>query len=331
MDYDGARPTHNLSFNPTNHSSDSQREVPNTHTVKSPPRTGRSRLAVGQNRCRRGVSHKGLRRRHIGIRVPSKQSACVTGCKESQYGLGQQQQGNTERKAPCTHKPNSDCPRAGWHEKEFLPYLGDTDIIRAARVSVNCFFRFTGRKRQAWRGLRCVDDWKPSRYNRFMKYLTQLLDNPVVSPEGAMVGKIADAIATLGGRFPAVQAVILRTGAGELCVPYDALEINDPDGPTGSGQIVGDVRLRVPLDSITPYTPKDDDLRLRRDMLDKQIVDVQGHRVVRVSDVRLAECGNQYCVVGIDASLRATLRRLGSLSKPIEAAARLFHRPLRSN
>jgi CBS domain-containing protein/sporulation protein YlmC with PRC-barrel domain len=164
-----------------------------------------------------------------------------------------------------------------------------------------------------------------------MKYLTQLLDNPVVSPEGAMVGKIADAVATLGGRFPAVRAVILRTGAGELCVPYDALEINDPDGPTGSGQIVGDVRLRVPLDSITPYTPKDDDLRLRRDMLDKQIVDVQGHRVVRVSDVRLAECGNQYCVVGIDASLRATLRRLGSLSKPIEAAARLFHHPLRSN
>jgi Mg2+ transporter MgtE len=36
-------------------------------------------------------------------------------------------------------------------------------------------------------------------------------------------------------------------------------------------------------------------------------------------------------VVGVDASLRATLRRLGSLSRPFEAAARLIHRPLRSN
>ena len=49
------------------------------------------------------------------------------------------------------------------------------------------------------------------------------------------------------------------------------------------------------------------------------------------SDVRLAECGERYCVVGVDASLRATLRRLGAVSRPIEAAARLIRHPLRSN
>ncbi|HEV2472944.1 MAG TPA: CBS domain-containing protein, partial [Chthonomonadales bacterium] len=61
------------------------------------------------------------------------------------------------------------------------------------------------------------------------------------------------------------------------------------------------------------------------------IVDVQDYRVVRVSDVRLAQCGTDYCVVGVDASLRATLRRLGALGKPIELAARLVKRPLRAN
>jgi CBS domain-containing protein len=165
-----------------------------------------------------------------------------------------------------------------------------------------------------------------------MKYLTQLLDKRVVSPEGATIGRIIDAIATQSERFPAVTAVLLKTDAGEVCVPYAALEIpEDPDGPTGSGQIPGDIRLLMPLDTIAPCAPADEDLRLRRDMLDKQIVDVQDHRVVRVNDVRLAECGQQYCVVGIDASLRANLRRLGSLSRPIEVAARLLHRPLRSN
>src|SRR5579862_3408968 len=166
-----------------------------------------------------------------------------------------------------------------------------------------------------------------------MKYLTQILNKRVVTPEGAPVGRIVDAVATLDGRLPAVQAVIVRAPGGvEVCVPYDLLEFDaDPDGPTGSGQIRGDVRLRRPLASITPYLPHDDDLRLRRDVLDKQIVDVQDYRVVRVSDVRLAACGSNYCVVGVDASLRATLRRLGAISKPLEAAARLIHRPLRSN
>jgi CBS domain-containing protein len=165
-----------------------------------------------------------------------------------------------------------------------------------------------------------------------MKYLTQILNKRVVSPEGGPIGRIVDAVATLEGRLPAVQAVILRTANGEICLPYSLLEFDpDPDGVTGSGQIPGDVRLRRPLNAITPYQPHDDDLRLRRDVLDKQIVDVQDYRVVRVSDVRLAECGNSYCVVGVDASLRATLRRLGSISRPIEAAARLVHRPLRSN
>jgi magnesium transporter len=165
-----------------------------------------------------------------------------------------------------------------------------------------------------------------------MKYLTQILDKRLISPEGLRIGKIVDAVATLGGRLPALSAVIVLTGEGETCVPYDALEFDtDPEGPTGSGQIPGDVRLKIPMTSIVPYQPADEDLRLRRDVLDKQIVDVQDYRVVRVSDVRLAACGPQYCVVGVDASLRATLRRLGGISKPIEAAARLIQRPLRSN
>jgi CBS domain-containing protein len=166
-----------------------------------------------------------------------------------------------------------------------------------------------------------------------MKYLTQLLDKKVRAPGGECAGKIVDAVAVLGDRFPNLKAVVLKTDGGEVCVPYDALEIGaDPAGPAGTGVIQGDVRLRSPLASIPPYQPTGDDLYLRRDMLDKQIVDVQGHRVVRVSDVRLAEYGDSYCVVGIDASMRAALRRLGAVSLPIEwIAGSVLKRPLRAN
>lgn len=141
-----------------------------------------------------------------------------------------------------------------------------------------------------------------------------------------------DAIATPGGRLPQLNALIVRTPEAELFVPYDDVEFDDdPAGPHGSGQILGDVRLRRAINEIAPYRPGDDDLRLRRDVLDKQIVDVHDYRVVRVSDVRLVESGSRYCVVGVDASMRATLRRLGAIGRPLEMGARLIGRPLRSN
>ena len=165
-----------------------------------------------------------------------------------------------------------------------------------------------------------------------MKYLTQLLDKKVMSPEGGSVGKNVDAVAAMGGRLPSLRAVIIKTEEGETFVPYDELEFDeDPEGPIGSGRIRGDIRLRHDLPDIQKYAPAADDLRLSRDVLDRQIVDVQDRRVVRVNDVRLAACGEHYCVVGVDASYRAFLRRLGVISRPIEAAARLIHHPIRSN
>ncbi len=165
-----------------------------------------------------------------------------------------------------------------------------------------------------------------------MKYLTQILGKRVIGTDGASMGRVTDAIAALGGRLPALNAVIVGSGANETTLPYESLAFEqDPDGPLGNGQIHGDIRLTTPLQSLRPYFPPENALRLRRDVLDKQIVDVHDYRVVRVSDVRLAECGNSYCVVGVDASLRATARRLGWISVPLEAGARLLHRPLRSN
>src|SRR5205085_10839692 len=58
--------------------------------------------------------------------------------------------------------------------------------------------------------------------------------------------------------------------------------------------------------------------------------DVHDYRVVRVNDVRLAPCGEGYCVVGADASFRALVRRLG-FSVPIESLAKAIRRPLHSN
>ena len=152
-----------------------------------------------------------------------------------------------------------------------------------------------------------------------INYLTQLLGKPVLDPDGKKVGKVQDAIATQGGRLPTLTALFIKTGDAEGWYSVEGADVKD-DG----------VFLRTPLKEQRPYVPKHGDLRLERDILDKQIVDVHDYRVVRVNDVRLAPCGDHYCVVGADASFRAMVRRLG-VGAPIESLAKLIKRPLHSN
>ncbi len=52
-------------------------------------------------------------------------------------------------------------------------------------------------------------------------------------------------------------------------------------------------------------------IRLDRDVMDRQIVDVAGARVVRVNDLRIGDFESRMCVLGIDVSTRGLLRRLG--------------------
>ncbi len=164
-----------------------------------------------------------------------------------------------------------------------------------------------------------------------MKYLTQILDKPVLASDGRPLGRVHDVLAAPGLRFPALTAFLVRVEGKERALPYEAVAFTpDPEGPQGTGRIHGPLRLRQPLESLPDIAPDPAALRLRRDVLDQQIVDVYDYRVVRVSDIRLAECGQTYCVVGVDASLRATLRRLGPFSQTVEALARRLGRPLRA-
>jgi len=149
-----------------------------------------------------------------------------------------------------------------------------------------------------------------------LKYLTQLLRRPVFDPDGARVAVVHDVLATQGERLPLLSAVFVKGRHGEKWVSLSDVRIEK------RGLV-----LTTPLATAAPYHPGPDDVRLQRDVLDKQIVDVQGYRVVRVNDVRFAEVGDRLCVVGVDAGLRALVRRTG-FGWPIEALCKLVGRPL---
>src|SRR5205085_8489033 len=113
-----------------------------------------------------------------------------------------------------------------------------------------------------------------------IKYLTELLGKPVIEPDGRRVATVLDAIATQGGRLPTLTALFLKGRGREGWIPVTEAALDDDA-----------IRLHAEWDRLPSYEPTSNDVRLQRDILDKQIVDVHDYRVVRVNDVRLAECG----------------------------------------
>src|SRR5204862_1367570 len=61
---------------------------------------------------------------------------------------------------------------------------------------------------------------------------------------------------------------------------------------------------------LTPYIRLECEVFLGKDVLDNQLIDVDGKRVVRVNDVQLIEAGGTWRVSGADVSLQGFVRRL---------------------
>jgi Mg/Co/Ni transporter MgtE len=72
---------------------------------------------------------------------------------------------------------------------------------------------------------------------------------------------------------------------------------------------------------ISTFRQRPNEIRLWLDLQDKQIVDVEGRKIVRVNDIQLAPVRGRLRLVAVDVGLAGILRRLG-LAGPGERLAR---------
>lgn len=144
-----------------------------------------------------------------------------------------------------------------------------------------------------------------------MAYLSDILGRRVVDAAGETVGRIVDLAVTVeepfGGVFPPVTLALVKAGGATLRLRSELL---------GNLATPGDVHLlddreRAPL---TIGAEKSGEVYLRRDVLDKQIIDIRNYRLVRVNDVFLvAESEGEQNILraaGVDVSFRGLLRRI---------------------
>ncbi|MBV9615815.1 MAG: magnesium transporter, partial [Ktedonobacteraceae bacterium] len=136
-----------------------------------------------------------------------------------------------------------------------------------------------------------------------MIFLSSLLRQSVYDNENHRVGGIRDVCVVLNETFPVVTALIV----------HSSLNNNDKIIPWTQVHSIEEqpVHLTVNQAQITPYVPQADELLLRRDILDKQIVDTQGFRVVKVNDLKLVQIKKTARLLGVDISFSGLLRRLG--------------------
>lgn len=135
-----------------------------------------------------------------------------------------------------------------------------------------------------------------------MFYLSEILDKKVWDRWGKEIGKCRD----------------ILTGFDEKVFHrIVAVEIKEKDGNTwlisseSVSSLFPNVTVSKPMIEVNPYTPKGNELYLRKQVLDHQIVDVEGKRVVRVNDIQIAFTQNAYFVTGVDVGNAGLLRRLG--------------------
>jgi CBS domain-containing protein/sporulation protein YlmC with PRC-barrel domain len=133
--------------------------------------------------------------------------------------------------------------------------------------------------------------------------LSEMLGASVRDASGAVRGRVREIAVTPQEHPTRIAFLIVRTPEGEKTLPVEAV--------TSAGS-----RVRANSDASTweRYTPSDGVLLLKRDLLDQQIIDVHGRKVVRVNDVEMESTPvNTHVflnVVAVDVGARGAIRRL---------------------
>jgi len=133
-------------------------------------------------------------------------------------------------------------------------------------------------------------------------FISDVYKHPVLDQTGEEIGKLKDIVIGLGEPFPAVTALVISSGRNIFLLPWDSINLFNRRVIS-----VNQLQKDVLPSSIIPS-----DIMIFRDMLDKQIVDINGAKLVRVNDIKIGDVNGRMCLVAADIGLRGVLRRLGA-------------------
>jgi CBS domain-containing protein len=137
-------------------------------------------------------------------------------------------------------------------------------------------------------------------------HLSELVGRPLRDSDGERLGRVEDAIVRLGGAgYPPITGFLVKVAGRTSYLGIDRVsEIG------GEGVVLRKAKL-----DLRHFERREEEVLLKRDVLDRQLINVQGARLVRANEIELADVAGSWRVVGVDTGARGGLRRL--LPKPI--------------
>jgi CBS domain-containing protein len=132
-------------------------------------------------------------------------------------------------------------------------------------------------------------------------HLSLVAGGDLVDRSGGTLGRVEDAIVQLGEEeYPPLTGLLATVAGRQVFVPADEVEQIEQ----------GEVHLRAVRLDLQQFERRPQEVLLKRDVLDRQLINVDGARLVRANEIELARLDGWYRVVGVDVGLRGLLRRL---------------------
>ena len=128
-----------------------------------------------------------------------------------------------------------------------------------------------------------------------------LIGAPVRDSQARDIGHVVDVVVRWDrGVYPQVSGLIIRIGLRRSFVHVESVsDIARRSVQLGSTKV-----------DLSDFVRREGEQLLRKDVIDHQLLDVDGARVVRAADLYLTHVGSRYWVVGVDVSFVSFLRRL---------------------
>ncbi len=135
-----------------------------------------------------------------------------------------------------------------------------------------------------------------------MIHVSEVLDLPVVDANHQRLGRLDDLVVDSVHGW--VERLVVRAGEARTVLPWSQVVALSPE----QGRLVlAEGASPRPLEG---NGTEGDALNLRRDVLDRQIIDIHGRKVVRVNDIVLEAQGGQLYLRRVEVGLAGAVRRL---------------------
>ncbi len=135
-------------------------------------------------------------------------------------------------------------------------------------------------------------------------YFSDFLGRWILAGSAKPVGRLSDFKVRLGELFPKVAALVIKKRRKYWELDWSLVE-------SLSGRLI---RLRAEAEpALRPLIVGQEEILLREDLLDKQVVDTLGAKIERVNDIHLLSVNHELRLVHVDYGARGLFRRLGWL------------------